>query len=91
MPFVFHLGVSPLPTPTMCSMSAAKICEDHNEQVGGKPNIVITQILIDIDQDKDARDKYPEQNICQLRDRVGRKQLRVDQQINEHHYPWKKE
>ncbi len=66
---------------------SAKVREDHHDQVGGKPNVVIAHVLVDVDQYQDARSKYPKQQIGQLRHTVRREQVREQKQIHQHHDP----
>jgi len=57
----------------------------------GKPDIVVPHILVNVDKDKHAWSEHAEQKIGPLRDRVGREELRIHQQINDHYDPRKEE
>ena len=39
----------------------AHVREDRDDQVGGEPDIVVTHVLVNVDQDQDTREKYAEQ------------------------------
>ena len=71
--------------------TASEIGDEHHDQMGDEPNVVGTHILIDIDQDQDARHKDAEQDIGPLRDRVCGVEIGVQEEINEQDDSWKKE
>ena len=66
-------------------MPTPKIREYHDDQMSGKPDIVITQVLVDEDQDQDARHKNTEHNVGPLRYGASGKMARVQKQIHKHH------
>lgn len=67
--------------------ASAHIREDRHYQMGGKPYIVIAHCLIDVDQYQNTRKKHAEKHVGPLWNRIYRKQMRVHQQIDQHHDP----
>lgn len=80
----------PPPSPA-CFPASAKVREQHYDQVGGEPDVVVAHILVDVDQDQDTRRKYAEQDVGPLRDGVRRERRRKHHEIHQHHEPRKKE
>ena len=84
--YLFRIGSGP---SAFCFASSAEVREDHHNEMGREPNIVVTHILINVDKDEHSRHEHPEQNVRPLRDGVGREHLRVREQIHDHHDPRK--
>lgn len=57
----------------------------------GKPNIVVSEILIDIDEYQDPWKEDAQQQISPLRNRIGRICLREHQETEQQHDPGKEE
>ncbi len=71
----------PLTAPaSRCSSSPAEVCQDHHDQVGREPDIVVTQVLVDVNEYQYPRKQDAQQNISPLRDRIERIQVRVKEQ-----------
>jgi hypothetical protein len=47
--------------------AAAEIGQDHHDQMRGEPDVFVAHILVDIDQDQNARRENAEQNVGLLR------------------------
>ena len=72
-------------------MASAHIGEDHNDQVRREPDVVVSHVLVDVDEDEYSRDENAEYQVCPLRNRIRRKKLRENEQVHEHHQPRKEE
>ena len=57
--------------------------------MGDKPNVVVSHILEDIDQDQDPRHKETEQEIRPIRDGVRRIQIWIQKKEDEQYQPGK--
>jgi hypothetical protein len=52
--------------------AAAEICEQHYDKMRGEPDVVVTHILKNVDQDQDTRSKYSQEYVRPIRDGVCR-------------------
>ena len=73
----------PPPSPTMCLAAPAEVGKDHHYKVRDKPHIVVSQILVDINKDQHARNEQSKQDVSQLRDRIRRVKVRIQEQKHE--------
>ena len=72
-------------------MASTHIGEDHNDQVSREPDVVVSHVLVDVDEDEYSRDENAEYQVSPLRDGIRRKKLREKEQVHEHHQPRKEE
>jgi len=75
--------------PSPASLAAsAEIGEDHDDQMCDEPNVFDAEILVDIDQDQDARHEDAKKDIGPLRDGVRREEFGEQEQINQEDDAW---
>ena len=72
-------------------MAAAHVGEDHYDEVRRKPDIVVTHVLVDVDEYQDARHEYTKDQVSPLRNTIRGKKLGEKKQIYEHYQPRKEE
>lgn len=72
-----------------CLAASAEVGEEHDDEMGDEPDVVIAHVLIDVDQNEYARGEDAEQDVRPYGDYVLRKQAGEHQQIDKHHYPRK--
>ena len=55
---------------------ATQICQDRNDQMGGEPDIVVTHVLVDIDENENPWEQNAQEYVGPLRHHISRVQLR---------------
>lgn len=82
-------ALTPSSSPSASSFTAAtKICDQHYDQVGDKPDVIGTHTLINIDQDQNSRHENAKQNVGPLRNGILR--IDIEEKINEEYDTRKK-
>jgi len=69
-----------------CFAPATQIRKDGNDQMGCEPDIVVTHVLVNIDEDENPREQNAEKYICPLRHEVSRIKLREQKKIYQQDY-----
>src|SRR5215207_6083224 len=69
-------------SPSNRLAASAKVSEDRDDEMRDKPDVIDTEILVDVDQDQDARHKDPEQDVGELRERIRRVGRRKKKEVN---------
>ena len=84
-----RLVLPPLSSPSASSCAAtSKICDQHYDEVGDKPEVIGTHTLINIDQDQNSRHENAEQNVRPLRNSILG--IDIEEKINEQYDARKK-
>ena len=81
-------SLTPPPPSASSFAAAAKICDQHYDQVGDKPDVIGTHTLINIDQDQNSRHEDAKQNVCPLRN--GILGIDIEEKVNEQYDARKK-
>ena len=66
---------------------SAHVCEEGRYEMGHEPDVLVTHVLIDVDQYQNPREKDPENNICPVRESVCRIEIWIEQDENDENQP----
>jgi CheY-like chemotaxis protein len=83
------LSFSSSPAPITGFSAAREIRQNQSSQVNCKPDVVVSHILVNKNQNQNARDKQAEQSIAPQGYVVVRKPFH--QKVHEQNNPWKDE
>ena len=71
--------------------TASEVCHDRRHQVDDEPYIIGTEVLVNVDEDQDAREKDPKYDIGPLGDSICRIEVRIKQDQDQKYDSRKKE
>src|SRR5438045_733282 len=79
------LNFASAPSAATGLAASAEVGKDRYYQMSGKPDVVVTHVLINVDQYQNARHKNAQNDVCYLRDAVRRVEIWENEKIDEQH------